>query len=212
MRQNPQRKAQSDPRLGERKESNMTVVDEHIKALEDALFLNDSTKLKKTVENTIGVFSGSIDGIIKGLDRGRVKAIPLDGTVQYDDVGDAQKLIGKLKLYKETLAPVTPIATSSGMSLNFYNSNTATSSINQAIDFRATVAQVNEIPNSVMDDTAKQELITLLAHLEASQAGGKTKVTKAAKKVCEWLFDKGVEAIPRVMPFVTQAISAAIGS
>lgn len=47
----------------------MTVVDEHIKALEDALFLNDSTELKRAVENTIGVFSGNIDGLIKGLDR-----------------------------------------------------------------------------------------------------------------------------------------------
>lgn len=41
----------------------MTVVDEHIKALEDALFLNDSTELKRAVENTIGVFSGNIDGL-----------------------------------------------------------------------------------------------------------------------------------------------------
>lgn len=59
----------------------MTVVDEHIKALEDALFLNDSTELKRAVENTIGVFSGNIDGLIKGLDRGRVKAIPISGSV-----------------------------------------------------------------------------------------------------------------------------------
>ena len=42
----------------------MTVVDEHIKALEDALFLNDSTELKRAVENTIGVFSGNIDGLM----------------------------------------------------------------------------------------------------------------------------------------------------
>ena len=105
----------------------MTVVDEHIKALEDALFLNDSTELKRAVENTIGVFSGNIDGLIKGLDRGRVKAIPISGSVQYDDVGDAQKLIGKLKLYKETFAPDISTKASSGMSLTFFNSNTATS-------------------------------------------------------------------------------------
>lgn len=189
----------------------MTVVDEHIKALEDALFLNDSTELKRAVENTIGVFSGNIDGLIKGLDRGRVKAIPISGSVQYDDVGDAQKLIGKLKLYKETFAPDISTKASSGMSLTFFSSNTATSSMNLAIDFRVTVSQVNEIPNSIMNDAAKQELITLLAQLETSRTDGKKRVTEAAKNVCDWLFDKGVEAIPKVMPFVTQVISAAIG-
>ena len=173
----------------------MTVVDEHIKALEDALFLNDSTELKRAVENTIGVFSGNIDGLIKGLDRGRVKAIPISGSVQYDDVGDAQKLIGKLKLYKETFAPDISTKASSGMSLTFFNSNTATSSMNLAIDFRVTVSQVNEIPNSIMNDAAKQELITLLAQLETSRTDGKKRVTEAAKNVCDWLFDKGVEAI-----------------
>lgn len=187
------------------------MVGEHIKALEDALFSNDSTELKRAVENTIGVFSGNIDGIIKGLNRGRAKAIPISESVQYDDVGDAQKLIGKLKLYKETFTPDISTKASSGMSLTFFNSNTATSSMNPAIDLRATVSQVNEMPNSIMNDAAKQELITLLARLEASRTDGKKRVTETAKNVCDWLFDKGAEAIPKVMPFVTQAISAAIG-
>ncbi|MEG0647951.1 MAG: hypothetical protein RR471_12370, partial [Bacteroides sp.] len=74
------------------------------------------------------------------------------------------------------------------------------------VDVSQTMSLMWSLPDSALSAERKAELAKLLTDLEDSKKKGASKVKEAAKVVGDWLFSKGIEAIPAVMPFVSQAI------
>lgn len=73
----------------------------------------------------------------------------------------------------------------------------------------ATMAQVWQMPDELLTADQKQELGQLLKELD--DAGDESKLKKAGRAVCDWVFDRCIEAAPKVMPFVAQAVQNGLG-
>ncbi|MCB7085755.1 hypothetical protein [Gordonibacter urolithinfaciens] len=91
---------------------------------------------------------------------------------------------------------------------NITTNATANASANATVTVSQTISQVWELPDSVLTNDEKIELTKLLNDLDKVSNDDPSKVKKAAKAVGDWLFDKAIEAVPAVMPFVMQAIQS----
>lgn len=125
-----------------------------------------------------------------------------EGILQDRTIDGVKKLKGWLGFHAENLA-----YSASNTTVNASASATAVVDI----DISQVMSQMWSLPDAVLDLDGKTELAGLLSELEESKKDGPSKVKEAAKAVGEWLFDKGLEAVPTVMPFIMQAIRSASG-
>lgn len=82
----------------------------------------------------------------------------------------------------------------------------ATAYASADISLSQTISSIWQIPDSVISSDDKAELTSLINDMDKSRAKGKDMVIRAGRAVADWLFDKGIEAIPTVMPLVVQTI------
>lgn len=73
-----------------------------------------------------------------------------------------------------------------------------------AVTFEQTIQKVDEIRGDVLSEEEKDELKKLLFDVKESQKKDKVRFLKAAKVVADWVFAKGIEAIPFVLTYIAQ--------
>ncbi|MDY3982209.1 hypothetical protein ACTQZK_06550 [Paraeggerthella sp. LCP19S3_G8] len=183
-----------------------SVVSGYIKKCEHLIEDSDTTD---EAANELGfeissIYFEKIDGFDNGI--GRVDGY---GYVVAYKKSDLPKIRGKLMEYRDEIVRSanggTPPATVTVAQSNHQ-------SVSVAVDLNVAMSQMWALPDSVMTSDEKMELAKLLNELEESKGEGKEKVKKAAKAVGNWLFDKAIEAVPTVMPFVAQSIQTATGA
>lgn len=86
-----------------------------------------------------------------------------------------------------------------------------TQTVTTTITYTQTIKQVNEMPADILTIDQKKELESLLKAVDESGTD-ESKIKKTGKVVADWLFDNAIQAVPKVMPYVTQAIQSAFGS
>lgn len=91
---------------------------------------------------------------------------------------------------------------------NITTSAAASASSQAVVTVSQAISQVWELPESLLDTDQKAELSDLLHKLDKASAESPSKAKAAAKAVGDWLFDKCIEAVPTVMPFVMQSIQS----
>lgn len=117
-----------------------------------------------------------------------------------------------LRSIKERRDHEVAIATAQSGVLSIEQTASATAVATVEMSLSQTMSHMWSLPDSVLNTDDKKELSNLLTELESSRGDDKSKALRAAKAVGTWLFDKGAEAIPTVMPFVVQVVRPFLSS
>lgn len=99
------------------------------------------------------------------------------------------------------------VAQANAGSVSVSSSAVATASAQATIN--STMSQVWGLPDDVITKDQRSDLEGMLKELD--DADDESKLMKAGKAVCDWLFDNAVKAVPTVMPFVAQAVRNGLG-
>lgn len=268
----------------------MACIDDFIAKLEKAIQDNDCEQLGDLVQDAVSTFSEDIPTIKSGLDRHKARMVVIgDSPVQYDNNGDARKILGKLKQYKDsrqamidekygTATLSTHIERCKTMIADHNSSDTDAEhmcyemasvysskiegftdelsiypicegckenpkedltfilekltsyrddiirnfnaqqlggttfhveqvqnthqTVSLTVSFEQTIEQIDSL--STLNEDEKDELKRLLFDVKESQKKDKAKFLKAAKTVANWVFDKGIEALPAVLTYILQ--------
>ncbi|MEE0706955.1 MAG: hypothetical protein UCH28_11330 [Adlercreutzia sp.] len=117
----------------------------------------------------------------------------------------------KLKAYRDSLVREANRAPSHSIYNSASAESSAAASANVSVSITSTVEAVDDLPSSALSDDEKDELVRLLHELDRNKRKGGEKLKEAAKAVADYAFDKCLQAVPTVMPYVAQAIRSAIG-
>lgn len=82
--------------------------------------------------------------------------------------------------------------------------------VSVAVRFEQTIEQIDALDDSILSDDEKSELKKLLFDVREGQKKGKVRFLKAAKVVADWVFDKGVEALPIVFSYIAQVAQSLV--
>lgn len=182
------------------------TLSEYIQRCKDAIA---DTELKdKQVDSLCTEVEGTYSCKIEGFENGLSTVNALAERTAYHR-SDLPKILGKLSAYRDEVVRSVN-SKDSGTSFHLEQRNSQT--VSTFVDLNQTISQAWALPDSVLTSDEKMELTKLLNELEESKGEGKSKVKKAAKAVGNWLFDKAIEAVPTVMPFVAQSIQTATGA
>lgn len=184
----------------------METIDSYISRLELAERGLSSEDKSELIKEVISVFSDQIPGIRKGLDRSRQRITAISSSYSppprtYDDIGDIRKLIGKLKVQRESMSKLnedtqnrnTILITQTANPYMMQNQSTSLSvSISEVLD------AVRE--DDYSEDDAK-EIKALLLEAECNR-GNESKLKEIGKKIADFAFDKAVSSLPSLLSFL----------
>lgn len=82
--------------------------------------------------------------------------------------------------------------------------------IKAEISVSQSISTVWEIPNRLLSVDEKKELTDIVAEMEEEKEP--SKLAKIAKAAVDYVLDKSIEAAPKVIPAIAQALQAALGN
>lgn len=86
----------------------------------------------------------------------------------------------------------------------------AKADIRAEISVSQSISTVWEIPNRLLSVDEKKELTDIVAEMEEEKEP--SKLAKIAKAAVDYVLDKSIEAAPKVIPAIAQALQAALGN
>lgn len=182
------------------------TIDSYIDRLEDAENGLGQEEVPALIKEVVSVFAGQIPDIKKGLDRYKARAVAIGSNYSpshrtYDDVGDIRKLIGKLKLHRDSCCQTKEGDKSSGGIYMVQNANPSVSQ-NQNTTISVSVSQVLDAVKA--DDFSEDELKeikSLILDAECNREN-KSKLREIGKKIADFAFEKAVASLPILLSFV----------
>ena len=111
------------------------------------------------------------------------------------------KLVNKLELLLANLKDEKE-KTDNKASINITNNNSSNSNsiINQNFDFTTTIKNIQKIPNEILDEKLKTELLGILTEIE--HADEKESKKEKFMKAIKWLGDKSVDVVIQILPYL----------
>lgn len=122
-----------------------------------------------------------------------------------DPENDIPAIREKLKEYRDSIIRTANSKPTHSIVASAQSESNSSSRVSVEVSITNTIEAVDNMPSSLLSDTAKDELVALLQNLDREKSKGKERFAKAGKKVVDYLFDKAIEAIPVVLPYIIQA-------
>lgn len=184
----------------------MSIIDSYIDRLEQAENGSSEEDKSELVKEVVSVFSDRIPTIKSGLDRYKARVVAIGpncrpSPLTCDDDGDIRKLIGKLKMYRESQCSQRADEGNRGNVYVTQNANPYMSQ-SQSAALAVSISQVlDAVETDDFSEEEQQELKAMLLDAECNK-GNEPKLREIGKKIADFAFDKAVSSLPNLLAFV----------
>lgn len=149
----------------------------------------------RLIETLVGTYEASVPSI----------AFNLSSYNSGDDyTADLQLIKGRLEVYRSQL--IADFSKSSSQNISLTSTSTSSATANVAIDISQVSIQIQQLPETVLDEEHKNMLRLMLLDLEEARGKSKEEAHPKLQKLLGWLSDKGVDVAIAALPYIAQLI------
>ena len=173
-------------------------VDDDLAECNRLLEHGEETEARSFIDRMVQVYQDDIKTIAVGLSGDGYG--PENATYK-EDLGYIKD---QLRHYRVKLA--AGFAKGTQNSFNIHASAVNQNSVENVLTITQTAEQIQEIPDSVLNEALKNELKLLLLDMDSAKGKSKKDAEGKLKKVLGWLTDKGVEVALAALPYVLNVL------
>lgn len=170
-------------------------VDSDIALCGNAIASMSPEKQNRLIETLVGTYEAALPSIASNLSSYN------SGD---DYAADLLLIKGRLEVYRSQL--IADSSKSSSQNISLANTSSSSAAANVAVDISQASIQVQQLPESALDEECKKELRLLLLDLEEARGKSKEETRPKLQKVLGWLSDKGVDVAIAALPYIAQLI------
>lgn len=149
----------------------------------------------RLIETLVGTYEATLPSI----------AFNLSSYNSGDDyAADLLLIKGRLEVYRSQL--IADSSKSSSQNISLASTSTSSATVNVAVDISQVSTQIQQLPETVLDDGHKNELRLMLLDLEEARGKSKEEAHPKLQKLLGWLSDKGVDVVIAALPYIAQLI------
>lgn len=173
-------------------------VDDDLAECSRLLECGEEAQARSFIDRMVQVYQGDINTIAVGLSGYGYG--PENATYQEDLL----YIKDQLRHYRAKLA--ADFAKSAQNSFNIHANAFSQNSVENVLTITQAAEQIQEIPDSVLNESLKNELKLLLLDMDSAKGKSKKDAEGNLKKVLGWLADKGVDVALAVLPYVLNVL------
>lgn len=188
-------------------ENKIDFIDSYIASCEK---IYNEIEAEGLINDIVGVFSSEIPNLKENL---TYYGYFIEGVGSQNYVADCVLLKSKLLNYKFNLEredkirddELEKLKLEKSISINNtnqnYNTSNSTSSSEVSISFAQVIENLSTLPNNLLDEKEKEELLSQLATIESNK-DDKSKFSEKVSKILKFIADKGFDVIVTVLPYL----------